>query len=79
MKMSRLLHKLYANFFGYFWLPCPLCGEMFGGHEWTSGGSIMTSWNTREGVCSNCHDKAEAYNEKWIEENPHQPRICLFE
>lgn len=20
---------------GYFWLPCPLCGQMFGGHEST--------------------------------------------
>ena len=19
---------------GYFWLPCPVCGEEFGGHEW---------------------------------------------
>ena len=29
----RLLHKLYARFFGYFWLPCPVCGQHFGGHE----------------------------------------------
>ena len=29
----RLLHRLYARFFGYFWLPCPACGKMFGGHE----------------------------------------------
>jgi len=30
----RYLNKIYAKFFGYFWLPCPLCGQMFGGHEW---------------------------------------------
>ena len=30
----RLLHKLYALVTGYFWIPCPHCGEMFGGHEW---------------------------------------------
>jgi hypothetical protein len=29
----RILHRLYAHLFGYFWLPCPLCGRMFGGHE----------------------------------------------
>lgn len=30
----RWLHRLYARLRGYFWLPCPLCGEMTGGHEW---------------------------------------------
>lgn len=29
----RLLHKFYAWFMGYFWLPCPVCGKEFGGHE----------------------------------------------
>lgn len=29
----RTLHRLYAWLFGYFWLPCPVCGRMFGGHE----------------------------------------------
>lgn len=28
-----MLHRLYAWMFGYFWLPCPVCGRMFGGHE----------------------------------------------
>jgi hypothetical protein len=31
----RWMHKLYAKVFGYFWLPCPVCGEYFGGHEVT--------------------------------------------
>lgn len=31
----RLAHKLYANAFGYFWLPCVLCRKTFGGHEIT--------------------------------------------
>jgi len=34
----RLYHKIYAWIFGYFWIPCPKCGKMFGGHE--SKGSI---------------------------------------
>ena len=29
----RTLHKLYAWLMGYFWLPCAVCGQMFGGHE----------------------------------------------
>jgi len=35
MYPRRKLAKLYADVFGYFWLPCPFpgCGEMFGGHE----------------------------------------------
>lgn len=35
--IPRWLHKLYAKMFGYFWLPCPVCGKPFGGHEhvWT--------------------------------------------
>lgn len=37
----RFLNRLYAIFAGYFWLPCPMCGQMFGGHE--SGGTLWSS------------------------------------
>jgi hypothetical protein len=33
MRLPRWWHRLYAESMGYFWLPCPMCGEMFGGHE----------------------------------------------
>jgi hypothetical protein len=29
----RTLHKWYARLNGYFWQPCPVCGQPFGGHE----------------------------------------------
>ena len=29
----RTLNRMYAWLFGYFWLPCHVCGRMFGGHE----------------------------------------------
>jgi len=29
----RWFERLVAWAGGYFWLPCPVCGEMFGGHE----------------------------------------------
>jgi hypothetical protein len=37
----RRLNRIYAFLFGYFWLPCPACGEMFGGHEagWATVGT----------------------------------------
>lgn len=31
---DRARRQAYAREHGYFWLPCPLCGEQFGGHEW---------------------------------------------
>jgi hypothetical protein len=31
--IPRRLHQAYAVLVGYFWLPCPVCGRMFGGHE----------------------------------------------
>lgn len=30
----RRFNKRYAKSHGYFWLPCPLCGQHSGGHEW---------------------------------------------
>lgn len=29
----RWIEKCRANMGGYFWLPCPVCGEMFSGRE----------------------------------------------
>lgn len=34
----RGVHAAYARRYGFFWMPCPLCGRCFGGHE--SGGAI---------------------------------------
>lgn len=30
----RTFNRLRAKLNNYFWLPCPLCGRYFGGHEW---------------------------------------------
>jgi len=68
MKM-RWLNKLYALFCGYFWLPCPLCGSYFGGHEATGKG-IMISWDRSEGICPDCIDETKKYNEEWMKNNP---------
>ena len=57
----RLFNKNYANSMGYFWLPCPLCGESFGGHEWKVGDChsipIKDKPNMRKGICPDCGNK----------------------
>ena len=57
----RALHKLYARVFGYFWKPCPMCGQMFGGHECSPEFGLMKSDTTAQAVCKNpqcIHDSA---------------------
>lgn len=59
----RLFHRIYAFLFGFFWLPCPLCGEHFGGHEWTAYDATL--WETQSsgiGVCKNCIPEAQRRN-----------------
>jgi len=54
-RAPRFCHKIYAWLMGYFWLPCPLCGEMFGGHE--SGGYLRTLHNRGVLVCYKCRER----------------------
>lgn len=32
-KRPRFIQRLYAFIHGYYWLPCPICRENYGGHE----------------------------------------------
>ncbi|SDH70288.1 hypothetical protein SAMN05421505_120136 [Sinosporangium album] len=51
----RRFHHAYATARGFFWLPCPLCGHEFGGHE--AGKTIpdpATGPNRGRGICSRC-------------------------
>lgn len=58
MYRPRFIQKWYANIAGYFWLPCPLCGTKFGGHEWRrwnhAGMPKVGFESTSEGVCDDC-------------------------
>jgi hypothetical protein len=61
--MPRYFHRFYARIFGYFWLPCPKCGEMFGGHEAQAGTRArppIKGWC----VCKKCgtHDDSLAFD-----------------
>lgn len=58
----RRAHKAIALALGYFWLPCSLCGEPYGGHEWRDiGGNPSYVWLRQEGpgvrskgICPKC-------------------------
>jgi hypothetical protein len=54
---SRDWHRDYAEANNYFWLPCPLCGEMFGGHE-KGAGMLYRGSGRGVGTCAGCADKA---------------------
>jgi len=55
-RKPRWLQQLRAWLGGYFWLPCPICGEYFGGHEWSTekGATWWQSPGPGKGVCDNC-------------------------
>jgi hypothetical protein len=73
----RWLNKLWANFWGYFWKPCPLCGRYTGGHEWNSIDQYVpiNSWQGR-GVCARqeCIEKAKEIRQQGF----YWPDIELF-
>ncbi|MCC5574510.1 hypothetical protein IMZ11_02505 [Microtetraspora sp. AC03309] len=55
----RRFHHAYATTFGFYWLPCPLCGREHGGHE---GGKTIPDpiHGPLYGIvicsrCSHCH------------------------
>jgi len=54
--VPRALNKAYAKMMGYFWLPCPRCGRMFGGHE-IGMGRIPTGTPGIYKVCCKFCDK----------------------
>lgn len=51
MRLPRFIHRLYAYCLGYFWLPCPVCGEYTGGHECSEVGGLKTSPNRAWVTC----------------------------
>ena len=67
----RLWNHFIATFGGYFWIPCPLCGQMMGGHEWKKSdyASIPTNgcYVTR-GICIDCakEQKLGKFREKGV-------------
>ena len=61
-RLPRWVHRLYAGVAGYFWVPCPTCGENFGGHEVGDRGPNLGSiqvesgpgWSRGVSICPAC-------------------------
>lgn len=70
--MPRFLHRIYAAVMGYFWLPCPLCGEFFGGHESKTFEGIPVAGRPRikQLICDSCSTRSvEALDEHKAQED----------
>ena len=72
--MIRYFHKLWAKFNGYFWMPCPVCGRNFGGHE-SSEYAVNYRWHQgyvkADLVCRSpaCRTKAEKQHTEFYRES----------
>jgi len=60
-EVMRFLNRLYAFVFGYFWLPCPICNRMYGGHEsvWPNFFSEVDDTYNRSVCSAKCANKAQ--------------------
>lgn len=83
--LDRFVHHWYAVTFGYFWAPCPACGDMRGGHE-PEGKTVKTfaqadEPNVYTWTCDTCaphfdhHEEIDAHPtyRRWIEAGAPQP------
>lgn len=52
LSLPRWCHRLWAKMRGFFWMPCPTCGDPFGGHE--ASGSLMVEPGRGLLVCEEC-------------------------
>lgn len=55
--VSAFARMLTAKIFGYFWLPCPICGEFFGGFE-TGNGHVTLPDGANKVCCKKCDYEA---------------------
>ena len=67
------MHRVWAFVMGYFWMPCPLCGESFGGHEWAGGASSIrvrgfVTYANGVGICPVCTELGLGGDEYSLEE-----------
>lgn len=58
MKIPRFVARQIAALGGFFWMPCPRCGQMFGGHE--IGGTLWDDETRSHGFCT-CSDCPDDY------------------
>jgi hypothetical protein len=70
---KRLIQRAYAKVHGFFWLPCPVCGREFGGHEWADVDGLPSMVpDDRDpalshGICPDCTMQGYGYPHRWFE------------
>jgi hypothetical protein len=57
---ERAVARRYAAAHGYYWLPCLICGEWFGGHEGGAEAVLIGASGRAKRVCANEACVAEA-------------------
>ncbi len=64
---DRAEARHFAQCNSYFWLPCSLCNQWYGGHESKEGFGFMLTDNTGVCVCPSqaCQDEAWALNKQY--------------
>lgn len=67
---NRLWNRVRAFFGGYFWLPCPICGKNFGGHE-IGDGTLMTDPGGGLSVCRDCSEEATRRSQRFLSVHRH--------
>jgi len=58
----RLLNRTYAWLRGYFWIPCPICKQGFGEHEWLPDNELWLTERDSVAVCPRCGEEAARAN-----------------
>ena len=67
--MPRFLHRAYARLLRYYWLPCPVCGRMFGGHE-KHGGFLLRTHTESSTTCSQCPGFCVGKDDRFVQLEP---------
>lgn len=60
--LPRWMHHAWAWFGGYFWLPCKICGQPFGGHEHKRCVVLYESQGRGWLTCPNCKEETKKRN-----------------
>ena len=61
MRVLALIRQVRAFLTGYFWRPCPLCGDYFAGYEWTEPDQLVLKPDgSGTAICRACIPEARA-------------------
>lgn len=71
---------LAASLRGYFWMPCPMCGEAFGGHEWVGRVQLPSDEpGMTQGICPACEMDLGIAAMPYCDQYGHTPTMVLSE